>query len=118
MRRALLVPLAVVFLVGWSLPATAQDTKTVRGTVSALANDSITIKAGSADMKFSVDDKTVVEAVGAGTKARAAATAGKAGPKLSEVVKVGQAVEVSYSGNHASKIRRVASLGGAPTRAT
>src|SRR5207237_97547 len=51
------------------------------------------------------------------TKGKAAQRAGMAGPKLSEVVKVGDAVEVSYhdmSGTlHAAKIREVASPGAA-----
>jgi hypothetical protein len=83
--------------------------------VTAIGADSVTVKVREADMKFGVDDKTMVEAVGAGTKSRAAEAAGKAGPKLSEVVKPGQAVEVSYhdvGGKlHAARIRAVSSVG-------
>jgi hypothetical protein len=83
--------------------------------VTAIGADSVTVKVREADMKFSVDDKTMVEAVGAGTKSRAAEAAGKSGPKLSEVVKPGQAVEVSYhdvGGKlHAARIRAVSSVG-------
>jgi hypothetical protein len=82
-----------------------------------MAADSVTVKVGTADMKFSVDDKTKVEAPGAGGKARQAAAAGKTGPKLSEVLVVGQAVAVSYHDMggtlHAAAIRRVSSVGNA-----
>jgi len=85
-----------------------------------MAADSVNVKVQGVDMKFVVDGKTTVEARGAGTKARAAERAGQAGPKLGDVVKVGQAVEVSYhdmSGTlHAAKIRAVASPG--PATAT
>ena len=122
MRRLLLaVPVAALSVVGWpTTHALAQDTKTARGTLTAMAADSVTVKVGTADMKFSVDSKTNVEAPGAGGKARQAAAAGKAGPKLAEVLKVGQAVEVSYHDMggtlHAAMIKRVSSAGdaGAP----
>ncbi len=122
MRRLLLaVPLAALSVVGWpTTHALAQDTKTARGTLTAMAADSVTVKVGAVDMKFSVDDKTKVEAPGAGGTARQAAAAGKAGPKLADVLVVGQAVEVSYhdmgGALHAAAIRRVSSVGtaGAP----
>jgi hypothetical protein len=107
------LPLAVLAFVVTSTQATAQEQKS-RGSLTAMANDSITVKVGNTDMKFSVDDKTVVEAPGGGTKSRAAQAAGKAGPKLSEVLKVGDAVEVTYTdagGRHASSIRKVSSPG-------
>jgi hypothetical protein len=119
MRLLLLaVPLAVLSVVGWpTTHALAQDTKTTRGTLTAMAADSVTVKVGATDMKFSVDDKTNVEAPGAGGKARQAAAAGKVGPKLADVLKVGQAVEVSYhemGGTlHAAKITRMLSAGNA-----
>jgi hypothetical protein len=86
-----------------------------------MAADSVSVKVQNVDMKFVVDTKTVVEARGAGTKSRAAQRAGAAGPKLGDVVKVGDNVEVSYhdmSGTlHAAKIRAVASPGGNPAAA-
>jgi len=92
----------------------AQETKMARGTVTALGADSVTVKVGEQEMKFSVDAKTNVEAVGAGTRTRQAQAAGQAGPKLSEVVKVGQPVAVSYHEQggslHASRIRAIASV--------
>ena len=117
MRRTLLaLPLAALAIVGWpATNASAQESKTARGTVTAIGADSVTVKAGTADMKFMVDAKTTIEAVGAGTASRAAQAEGKPGPKLSEVIKVGQPVEVSYreAGGtlQASRIRGVASAG-------
>jgi hypothetical protein len=118
MRRFVLV-LAVTALVaaGWpTTQALAQDSSKTRGTISALSGDSVTVKVRDQEMKFRVDAKTVVEAKGAGTKDRQAEAAGKAGPKLSEVVKTGDAVEVTYvdvpSGAlRATHIRSILSVG-------
>ena len=67
------------------------------------------------DMKFMVDDKTVVEAPGAGTKTRAAAAKGAPGMKLSDAVKTGNAVEVRYHDMggtlHAATVKRVSTAG-------
>lgn len=115
MRRTIAgLSLAVFTLFGFS-QAAAQDTKSARGTVTAMAADSITVKAGEREMRFDVDAKTVLTAEGAGTAAREAAAAGKGGPKLAEFIKVGDAVEVSYHETggtmHAARIRRVRSAG-------
>lgn len=118
MRRMLFaLPLVtMVAVVGWaSAYTTAQEAKTARGTVKALAADSVTVTVGSQEMKFTVDSKTMVEATGAGTQTRQAVAAGRAGPKLADVVKTGQAVEVSYheAGGtmHATQIRLIRSTG-------
>jgi uncharacterized protein DUF5666 len=116
MRRIVALPLALVAVITLhSTPVGAQD-KTARGTVTAMAGDSLTIKAADGDMKFSVDASTKVVARGAGTQAGRAAAAGQSGPTLNSVVKVGQAVEVTYSGTggamHASEIRAVPSASG------
>jgi hypothetical protein len=62
-----------------------------------------------------VDDKTTVEAAGAGTKTRAAASKGTPAPKLGDIIKTGQAVEVRYhdmNGTlHAANVRRVSTPG-------
>jgi len=118
MRRLLLVlPLATLVLAGWPAKAIAggEDLKS-RGTIVSMATDSITVKVGQTDMKFAVDDKTQVMAPGGSTKTRAAEAAGKSGPKLAELLKVGDNVEVSYTdagGRHASSIRKVSSPGSA-----
>src|SRR5438093_7405667 len=117
MRRTFVaLALGALVVAGWpATPAFAQPSQTARGTVTAMAADSINVKVQNVDMKFVVDSKTTVEARGAGTKSRAAQRAGQSGPKLSEVVKVGEAVEVTYhdmSGTlYAAKIRAVASPG-------
>jgi hypothetical protein len=124
MKRTLIaLALLALAVVGW--PTTqlrAQETKMARGTVTALAADSVTVKVGDQEMKFGVDAKTNVEAVGAGTKTRQAQAAGQPGAKLSEVVKVGQPVAVSYhemgGSLHASRIRAIASVPGAGATAT
>jgi len=124
MKRTLLA-LAIAALGSVSSPSsdllaqTAQNnTNRTRGTIAAIGGDSITLKVRDQEMKFDVTSATVVEAKGAGTKERAAQAAGKAGPKLNEVVKTGEAVEVNYleteSGAlRATHIRRVASAGSA-----
>jgi uncharacterized protein DUF5666 len=120
MRRTLLaLAVAAIGIVSWSTtPVFAQaNTNKTRGTVSALAADSVTVKVRDAEMKFTVTSQTVVEARGAGTKDRQAQAAGKAGPKLSDVVKTGEAVEVSYvdaagGALRATRIRAVTSVGG------
>ena len=117
--------LAPFLVVGWLVPhAIAQETKSAKGTVTAVGADSITVKAGERELKFVIDTKTLLIATGAGTAARKAEAAGKSGPTLAEFVKTGDPVEVSYqeAGGtmRASQIRRVASAGagGADRRQT
>jgi hypothetical protein len=122
MRRFFLaLPLAVLAVAWLNSDAGAQEMKKSRGTIVKMAADSITLTVAATELTFAVDDKTKVEAPGGGTKAREAAAAGKPGPKLSEVLKVGDAVEVSYhdaGGRHAASIRKVSSpgSGGIPAR--
>jgi hypothetical protein len=92
--------------------ATAQATKSVKGSVTAAAANSVTVKVGDKDMTFNVDEKTKVVTTGGSTKEREARAAGKAGPTLTDVLKTGQAVEVSYheQGMHADTIRTIAAV--------
>ena len=120
--RQRFVAFALAFAVAGLLsPQAFAQSKTARGTVTAMAADTVTVKVANVDMTFNVDGKTSVTAVGAGTKDRAAQKAGAAGPKLGDVIKVGQAVQVSYTDAggklHASSIRAVASAGGADASA-
>ena len=65
MRRAfvLAIPVLALLVPVWSgTVLKAQASKTARGTVTAMAGDSVTVKVGAADMKFMVDVKTAVEA--------------------------------------------------------
>ena len=89
-------------------PVLAQS-KTVRGTVAAVAGDSVTVKTLDKDMTFKVDAKTDVIAKGGSTATRAAQAAGAAGPKLGDIIKVGEGIEVTYTEEagvmHAKQIR-------------
>jgi hypothetical protein len=92
-------------------PAIAESGKVARGTVSAIGGQSLTVKVGDHDMKFSVDDKTTVIARGASTKSARAAAAGKPGPHLNEVLSAGQPVAVTYNdlagALHATEIKAI-----------
>jgi Domain of unknown function (DUF5666) len=109
----------LAFVGGVGSQAFAQTAaKTARGTVTAMAADSLTVKVANVDMTFTVDAKTTVTARGAGTKAKAANQAGMTGPKMGDVIKVGQAVSVSYHDMggtlHAASITAIADPGGSP----
>jgi len=115
MRRFVVTGI-LVGLLGWvaAVPAQAQD-KSARGSVTAVAGDIVTVKAGAQELKLTVDGKTEIIAEGAGTANRAAVAKGAAGAKLADLVKVGENVEVSYreAGGmmHATTIRKVRSAG-------
>jgi len=109
------IALAAVTLAAAPASSFAQETKTARGTVSIVADDSLTLKMPGNQLKFTVDSKTTVEVVGGGTRTRQAQQAGQPGPKLTEVLKVGQPVTVTYTEAngvmHASSVRAISSLG-------
>jgi hypothetical protein len=110
MRRAFIGIAAGVFAVVVTAPAAlAQDTKSVRGTVTAVSGNSITVKAGGKDFVFTIDKTTEVEAPGGGTAQRAAQKAGEAGIHVADVIKVGSGAEVRYHDMggtlHAARIR-------------
>jgi hypothetical protein len=114
-RTSIALALVALAAAGWpAARLAAQEGKMARGTVTAVAADSVTVKVGAQEVKFNVDSKTSVEAIGAGTKTRRAQAAGAPGPKLTEVVKVGQPVAVSYTetggSNHATRIRAISSV--------
>ena len=112
MKRLIAMLGCAVLLAAVPPAAMAQATKTVKGSVTAVGADSITVKVGGKDMTFAVDAKTHVVAPGGSTKTREAKAEGKAGPMLTEVVKTGQAVEVSYheKGMHAATIKAIAEV--------
>jgi Domain of unknown function (DUF5666) len=122
-RMVLAVSLTAIAVAVLATVAHAQPTLTARGTVSAIAGDTVTVATADKPMTFTVDAKTVVTAEGAGTASRAAEAAGKGGPKLSELLKVGEPVEVSYhdigGGKlHAASFRRMRSAGGGSSTST
>jgi hypothetical protein len=92
-------------------PALAQ-TKTVKGKVTTVGANSITVNVAGKDMTFNVDVKTNVVAKGGTTKTREAQSAGKTGPGIADVLKAGDPVEVAYHEKemHADTVRVVASV--------
>lgn len=110
------VSFALLSVIWWPTPyALAADTKVARGTVVAISDSSLSVKVRDQEMKFSVDSQTVVEARGAGTKMRSARASGKAGVPITDVIKVGESVAVTYhdmnGALHASAVRRLPSGG-------
>ena len=110
MRRAFIGIAAGLFAVVATAPAAlAQDTKWVRGTVTAVTGSSITVKAKGKEYTFTIDKTTEVEAPGGGTAQRAAQKAGEAGISVADVVKAGTGAEVRYHDMggtlHAARIR-------------
>jgi hypothetical protein len=112
----LAIPLSVLFMIGVMAPsASAQGAKKATGTISAVTGSSVTVKTQSGqEMTFSLDKDTLIEAKGGGHKQRAAEAEGKAGVPAADVLKQGQAVEVSYHETggtmHASSIRTIAQV--------
>jgi hypothetical protein len=78
------------------------------GRVTSLTANSLTIKSGSGETTFSIDPKTRVLAQGAGAATRDAKAAG-GGPAITDLVKVGEEVIVTYrtsaKSNVASEVR-------------
>ena len=108
MRQLVVGVVAGVFLLSSGVgTASAQPTKSVSGTVTAVGPDSLTVKVNDHDMKFAVDKTTEVIARGGTTAERAAKAEGKSGPALSTMLKAGQRVEVKYheAAMHAASIR-------------
>ena len=101
--------------VGFAPQAAAQETKSARGTVTAISGGSITVKAAEQELKFTVDPKTVLTASGAGSADRKAEAAGKPGLLLADFIKAGDAVQVTYQETggtmRATRIQRVNSAG-------
>lgn len=97
MRRLLAGALAATLALGGGAAFAGQGSKTVRGSVTAVGPDSVTVKVADKDVKFGVDAKTMVTVRGGSTAEKAAKAEGKSGPAITSVVKQGQTVEVHYS---------------------
>jgi hypothetical protein len=97
--------LLAAFVSVWT--AGAQGTKSVSGTVTKTGADEFTVKVGDKEMTFKVDSKTDVTARGGATATRAAKAEGKAGAPYTDMVKIGQGVQVQYheTDMHAASIR-------------
>lgn len=105
--------LAALSVIWWPTAlAIDRDTQVSRGTVAEIGGRWVTVNVGDHDMKFDVDNQTSVEARGAASKAHRATVSGKSGPHLNDVLKVGQAVAVTYDGMagslHATRIQAIA----------
>ena len=81
-------------------------TKTVSGTVAAVAPDSLTVKAKDGEHKLVVDSKTRIVGTGVGTKT-AKMKEEKKTPQITDFVKAGDEVSAKYddASNHASEVR-------------
>jgi hypothetical protein len=97
MKRLIALATLVAMVVAFTPWVAAAADKTAKGTVSAVAGDSVTVKVDGTDMVFKVDSKTKVVGKGGTTATREAQMKGDAGPKLSDVVKTGDQVEVKYA---------------------
>lgn len=73
------------------------------GSVTAVTADSLTVKAKSGDMTFTVDSKTKVTGTGAGTKS-AELKDQKKPTVITEFIKVGDNVTVSYHDMNGTKM--------------
>jgi len=113
MMRRLLIGLgcAVALMVG-TATASAQPTKNVKGTLTAVSGNSITVKGPDGDVTLAIDRQTKVVTPGGSTATKAAKTEGKEGPGVTEILKTGQAVDVDYheQGMHAAAIRTMAKV--------
>jgi hypothetical protein len=83
-------------------PAAAAKTMTAAGSVTAVSNDSLTVKGKTGDMTFAVDKDTSVRAKGATHKTEAM-KADKKPSTITEFVKTGDMVTVRYHDMGATK---------------
>lgn len=117
MKKVLMFAVALMVA---AAPAFAQDAKkgddkaasaktmSASGSVTAVAADSLTVKAKDGEMTFAIDAKTNVQASGASHKTEAAKADNKPTP-ITDFVKVGDEVAVKYhdmgATKHAASVR-------------
>ena len=94
MKRFIAILGCAVLLAATPAAAMAQGTKSVKGSVTKVGADSITVKVGEKDMTFAVDATTKVVAPG-GSRRRGGQSEWNTGPMLTDLVKVCPYVEVS-----------------------
>ena len=98
-------------------PAAAQAQNTeIRGSAVAVSDSSLTVKSGEQTVSFVINKETLIEARGAGTRSRRAEAVGSsAGIKVTDYVKAGDPVLVSYRAadgrNLALTVRPIAAIG-------
>jgi len=99
MKRVSMMAVLALMAALVAAPASAAPTKWVRGPVTALTGDSITVTVKGAESTFKIETTTRLVAPGAGTAARE-----KGGLKLADFVKVGKYVEVRYTEAGGAKV--------------
>ncbi|MEO5896197.1 MAG: DUF5666 domain-containing protein [Vicinamibacterales bacterium] len=110
MRRLLIgLGCAVALMLG-PAAASAQPTKNVKGTITAVSASSITVKGPDGDVTLMINGQTRVTSPGGSTATKAARVEGKAGVVVTDILKTGQAVDIDYheQGMHAAAIRTIA----------
>ena len=116
---AALLASAPVFAQEKAAKPAAAKTMTATGTVSAVSDKSLTVKVKEADLAFTVDKDTYVKAKGA-TKATAAAKDAKQSLTITQYVKTGDSVTVTYhdlgSSKHAAEVLVRSSAAPAPPK--
>jgi|SRR5215203_1462681 len=113
MQRLLLSIGCAIVLAAVPAAVQAQATKTVKGTLTAVEANSITVKGPDGDVTLSVDGKSRIIAPGASTTTEAVKKQGDgAKPALTAFLKTGQNVNVEYheQGMHAAVVRVVTSV--------
>lgn len=103
MKRTWAMAAAALAVLVAANPGFAGQTKWVRGPVTAMTADTITVTVKGTAMVFTVETATQLIARGAGTAARQAEAAGKPGPRLGDFVKPGQHVEVRFEETGAAR---------------
>jgi hypothetical protein len=105
----------VVLGLGLGVRSAGAQTREARGSVVAVSDSSLTVKAGAADLTFVVSADTRVEAPGAGRRTRTAREAGGSGVRFTEFVKTGKPVLVTYretnGRNQAVSVRPISTAG-------
>ena len=99
MKRVSMVAVLALVAALVAAPALAAPTKWVRGPVTAMTGDSISVTVKGVESTFKIETTTRLIARGAGT-----AEAEKGGVKLAEFLKVGQFVEVRYTEAAGAKV--------------
>ena len=107
MKRFLRVASAAVIAAMTVAVVAAQGTKLARGTVVKTDPGAMSVKVGDREMTFAVDGNTTYIARGGSTAMRQVRAEGKSGLPYTDVVKVGQTIEVEYheQGLHATRVR-------------
>jgi hypothetical protein len=99
MNRVSMVAVVALAAALAAAPASAAPTKWVRGPVTAMTGNSISVSVKGAESTFKVETTTQLIARGAGTASRE-----PLGLKLGEFVKVGDFVEVRYTEAGGAKV--------------